>query len=316
LFPARHGIADLDRRQCPVRRHAASWRMPAAVEADLATWEDSMIKDVMVRLDGTKADETRLAAVNEIAERFNSHIVGLFFNPLPIIYPEDGDDAGAIVAAELIQKARETGDVTEAKVRQRLARLQKPSEIRRFDVLLDGFGPIAADQARAADVFVELRPNGAPQDPEKLVEGVLFGSGRHLLLVPDGSSGKLGFDRVLLAWNGSRECARALSEAKPYLLEAEGVSVVVVDASGVEEEANLGKDAVKHLKHHGIRASLHYIKSRDGNVGAALIDEAKRMKADLIVMGGYGHSRLREWLLGGTTYEMMHHAPMPLLIAH
>jgi nucleotide-binding universal stress UspA family protein len=120
----------------------------------------------------------------------------------------------------------------------------------------------------------------------------------------------------MIAWNGSREAARAVAEAMPYLHEAETVSIAIVDDSEpVEDKALLGKDRVEHLLHHGIRAKVHRV-TKNGSIGSALIAESKRLKADLIVMGGYGHSRLREWLLGGATYEMVHNAPVPLLIAH
>jgi nucleotide-binding universal stress UspA family protein len=190
-------------------------------------------------------------------------------------------------------------------------------ELRRFDILNDAAGDVAAREARAADTFVALRPNGASQEPEYLVESVLFGSGRHILLVPNRKPTKVMADRILVAWNGTRESARALAEALPYLHKAQQTTVVVVDDEPpTEAQAMLGKDAVNHLKHHGIKAALHYARLRNHDVGATLIAEARRLKADLIVMGGYGHSRLREWLLGGATYELLHKAPVPLLIAH
>jgi nucleotide-binding universal stress UspA family protein len=275
-----------------------------------------MIKDVMVRLDGTAADEVRLAAANDIADLFQSQVIGLFLNVLPVVIAAE-DGIGAIRAAELLQKAREAGDSIEARLTQRLARLQKPMELRRFDILNDAAGDVAAREARAADTFVALRPNGASQEPEYLVESVLFGSGRHILLVPNRKPTKAMFDRILVAWNGNRESARALAEALPYLHKAQQTTVVVVDDEPpTEAQAMLGKDAVNHLKHHGIKAALHYARLRNHDVGATLIAEARRLKADLIVMGGYGHSRLREWLLGGATYELLHKAPVPLLIAH
>ena len=132
-----------------------------------------MIKDVMVRLDGTAADELRLAAANDIADLFQSQVIGLFLNVLPVVIAAE-DGIGAIRAAELLQKAREAGDSIEARLTQRLARLQKPMELRRFDILNDAAGDVAAREARAADTFVALRPNGASQEPEYLVESVLF----------------------------------------------------------------------------------------------------------------------------------------------
>jgi nucleotide-binding universal stress UspA family protein len=172
----------------------------------------------------------------------------------------------------------------------------------------------SAREARTADVFVALRPDSVPNEPERVVENVLFGSGRHVYLVPTRSERKTSFERVLVAWNGSREAARAPGESLPYLKVAGSTVVYVVDNQpAMEDQARLGTDVKRYLRDHGIAATLHHGK---GDVGELLIVKASRQRAELIVLGGYGHSRLREWLLGGVTYKLLHQSPLPLLLAH
>lgn len=242
-----------------------------------------MIRDVMVRLDGTKADDARLAAANDIAERFEGQVIGLFLNELP----------------PPLERTHAAGDQLERALVEKLGQLQRPTEIRRFDVIAGALGDVAAREARSADAFVAMRPNGSPAEPDDLTEHVLFGSGRHLYVVPGGKPLPSRFDHIVLAWNGSRESARALGEAMPYFEKARLVTVVVVVEDAVEVEAVLGRETVHHLKHHGVDAILHRVTNKTGNVAATLLAEARRLEADLIVLGGYGHSRLREWLLGG-----------------
>jgi hypothetical protein len=145
-------------------------------------YEGAMIKDVMVRLDGTSEDDVRLVAAGQIAEIFESPITGLFFNVLPpplIEHRLNGTDASQ--TTKLLDSARQTGDAIEATVFERLTQLQQPTNLRRFDVV--GVGEIsdtALPLARAADTFVALRPIGRSNEPEGLIENLLFGKRTHL----------------------------------------------------------------------------------------------------------------------------------------
>ena len=127
-----------------------------------------MIKDVMVWLDGSPADEIRLEVAGSIARQFEGQVVALVLNPIPLTGPIEGNVTGTVAGAELLEKAREAGDITEEKLVKRLKLIDRPVEIRRFDVLANDIANIAAREARAADTFVALRPNGA-MDPERLV---------------------------------------------------------------------------------------------------------------------------------------------------
>jgi nucleotide-binding universal stress UspA family protein len=272
-----------------------------------------MIKDVMMRLDATVADEIRLRAADDIAGIFGAHVIGLFVNVIPF-YPI-ADLSDPLVTTTILEAARANGDKIATELGRKLEELGRPTELRRIDAIAENIGLVAASEARSADVFVAIRPGKSNPEPRQIAESVLFESGRHLVLI----SGRLpsgSFERILLAWNGSRESTRAMAEALPYLLLAKTVTIVVVgDGPPVDGDARSGSDAKNHLHHHGIKATLRHAK-RNGSTGATLIEEAKRMDADLIVMGGYGHSRLHEWLLGGATRELLNNAPVPLLIAH
>jgi nucleotide-binding universal stress UspA family protein len=276
-----------------------------------------MIKDIMVRLDGTSGRVTRLAAVNQIAEIFDSHITGLFFNVLPSVLPDPHNEASVKDAARLLDDARKAGDAVEATVLQRLERLRQPTFLRRFDVIGDEIPDTASRLARAADTFVALRPNGHSSEPEDLIENLLYGAGRHLFLVPDDQKTMMAFDNVVVAWNGSREAARALAESLPYLHQAQKVSVVVVESEHpTEADALMGNDAVQHLRHHGINAVKYRAVGEDDETADVLIEECRRLGANLLVMGSYGHSRLHELLPGSTTTRILRRSPLPLIIAH
>jgi len=121
----------------------------------------------------------------------------------------------------------------------------------------------------------------------------------------------------MVAWTAKRESARALADATPFMEGAEQIGLVAVDASpAYQGDTFAGYDISTHLARHGLEISLRQPDSFGRTAAKALLDEARDCGADLIVMGGYGHSRLREFILGGVTRELTAHSSIPILISH
>jgi nucleotide-binding universal stress UspA family protein len=272
-----------------------------------------MIKDILLRLEDDDADGEKLTAAAEIAYLFGARITGLFLNVLPAIAPEFGEPT-----PEALRLAREAGNAVEKQLIIKLAEfgIPTPTEIRRLDVFSEEITDVLARQCRTTDVYVSQAPE-CNSELRSLIEDLLFQSPRHMLLVPKTGWTKSAISRIVIGWNETREAARAVSEALPYLYKARVVTiVVVVDAMPVDEDALIGRDLKGHLYHHGIDAILRHLVRKDGTVADNLIRESQRREAGLIVIGGYHRSPLRERLLGGTTRSLLDHCPLPLLIAH
>ncbi|WP_262268675.1 MULTISPECIES: universal stress protein [Microvirga] len=276
-----------------------------------------MIKDIMVHLDGSPEDEIRLEHGQALASADRAHLIGLFANQLPdltIAMPMDGGAAAMQVLTELQDQALKDGDVTARRLTERLASLQVPGELRRLDETFGALTGRVAEQARCADLFIATRCYGEAQSAlwPDLVEAVLFGSGRALLLVPPGRHRKGPFETVLVAWNGSREAARALREGMAFIEQAARTVVLIVDPpADVEPAAELKA----HLAHHNVVAEVVTADSQGRDVAEVILEEARRVSADLVVMGAYGHTRLREQVFGGATRDMLTAAETPILVA-
>jgi nucleotide-binding universal stress UspA family protein len=219
------------------------------------------------------------------------------------------------VVTELEEQARKDGDGTAKRLTERLTGLQGPAELCRFDETFGAMSIKVTEQARYADLFLATRPYGAGDTPVwlDLVESVLFGSGRALLVIPPGYRQSGSVRTVLVAWNGSREAARALSEGLDFVENAVRTVVLMIDPRhGAAAEA----DVKAYIAHHGVTAEIVAVESQGRRVADVVLEEANRVSADLVVMGGYGHTRLREQVFGGATLDMLTVSDRPVLLAH
>jgi nucleotide-binding universal stress UspA family protein len=144
---------------------------------------------------------------------------------------------------------------------------------------------------------------------------VLTDSGRPLIVVPQGHEVFAG-DRILVAWDGSAKAARALNDALPFLRAASHVELVSVTGEKELRPAVSGADLAPHITRHGIKVGELTLPALDGDVAETLRHHDNLIRADMIVMGAYVHSRLRQMMLGGTTRSLLKNCPVPLFLSH
>ena len=265
-------------------------------------------KDVLVIVAEAEVDEPAIA------------LAAAFLTPLPDEPLAYEPTVVAGVWAELLSRARSEAEAERVKVDMRMKQIGRPYELRTAEALSRDLGRVAAVHARYADVAVLARPQqGAGGDlREEIVEGVLFHSGRPALIAPPDWKGTSIGKRVVVAWDASREATRALSEADDLLCFADAVTVVTVDAKpkmfghGDQPGANIAA----HLSRRGLPATVRNVDSAGRAPALAILEEASALDADLVVMGAYAHSRIRELVFGGATRELLRTATVPILMAH
>jgi nucleotide-binding universal stress UspA family protein len=171
------------------------------------------------------------------------------------------------------------------------------------------------DHARLRDLTI--LPLGPTPDYRHVVaETVIFEAGRPVLVLPEAAALTPALDRVVVAWDFGRPAARALADALPLLARAGHVAVVNVETGTPPETTRTREDLLRHLDRHGIAATFETFEAGDRTVGAALADHAVDAGADLLVMGAYGHSRLRDFVVGGATKSLLAAPPLPLFLSH
>jgi nucleotide-binding universal stress UspA family protein len=149
-----------------------------------------------------------------------------------------------------------------------------------------------------------------------MIEGALFGSGRPLIVVPHTYKQGLKLDRIIICWDGSRPAARAIADSLPFLQRAKSIDIVVVTGERDKSGEITGTNMRRHLARHGITVEIKHITRGGAGVQNAILAHAADTRADFMVLGGYGHSRLREFILGGVTRSILRSMTVPVLMSH
>ena len=173
-----------------------------------------------------------------------------------------------------------------------------------------------ARRARTRDLCIV--PLGEPASGSlDVAQSAIFGSGRPVLVLRPGEGAfRAGLNKVVVAWDGARAAARALADALPILQQAGEVRLVTMLDEKPSAVAGLAAEAQRHLARHGIEAAVDEVEPHGRRIGAALDGYLEEHRPDLLVMGAYGHSRLREFVLGGMTRDVLRHMTVPVLLSH
>jgi nucleotide-binding universal stress UspA family protein len=279
------------------------------------------IKDILAIVMDAAEDEAAIAAAEALRAKSNgqladAHLACAFLTPLPDEPLAYEPTVVAGVWAELLGRARAESEAARAAVEKRLG---EGVELRTAEALSRDLGRVAAVHARYADLVILTRPKETGGElAEELIEGVLFHSGRPALIVPPDWKGGAPGTRVALAWDASREATRALSDAAGLMGATQTVAVITVDAKprmfGHGDQP--GQNVAAHLARRGHDVEVRNADSMGRPIAQTIIEEAQAFGADLLVLGAYGHSRLRERVFGGATRDLMRTCPIPMLMAH
>jgi nucleotide-binding universal stress UspA family protein len=282
-----------------------------------------MIRDLLLAMTGTPADRAALAAGVQLARALDAHLDVVEPVSLPMFMPAPWggivpDSLLQDVHASLLDKARANVDA----LRGQLASSGIKFEVRLAEALFAEPPQAVAVHARHADI--SLVAGAATQSSDhaaaarQMFAGLLFESGRPVLVVPPHHPLRWPTGHAVVAWQPTREATRALHDAMPLLRRADSVDIVVVDpASPGDGPARLdGADIATHLARHGLKVDVVHLKSGSASVASVLLRHAADSGAGLLVAGGFGHSRLRQWILGGTTLELLDAMHLPVLFSH
>jgi nucleotide-binding universal stress UspA family protein len=277
-----------------------------------------MIKDILVNIECDKSrDSVRDYAIS-IAETYGAHLTGVTFancaeNPNYMMLGVPSD----ILAQILTQQ--------ETAAREAIARFEEAA--RRSDLSVahrlitrDAFGSsdTFSAMARHFDLSVIMQSDDEKRaNNDTLIHAALFNSGRPVIVVPYIQKAALKLDRIVCCWDGSRAAARAVNDALPFLKKARTVELFIVDNEKTSGPRIVrGVEIGNHLARHDLKVDVAVEPAADLDVANAILSHTADCSADLIVMGGYGHSRMREFVLGGATRGILEAMTIPVLMSH
>jgi nucleotide-binding universal stress UspA family protein len=295
-----------------------AWMLWHYQGANAAQGVEFMIEDIIVNLTPGEARDAAADYAISVASALEAHLAGIAFIYDPVI---PATIMGGGIPADLIEAQR-----VESERGARAAASRFNSAAQQAGLSFETH-EIAASAAGAADRFSQLarrfdlsvvgqpEPEG-PMTQDLVLETALFQSGRPVLAVPYIQKSGLKLDRVMVCWDGGRTAARAIGDAMPLLTRAKAVELVIFAGERGKQDELPGVDMAQHLARHKLKVTVSRMPLGDVEVADAILSHAADSAADFLVMGGYGHSRLREFILGGATRGILQAMTVPTLLSH
>lgn len=275
-------------------------------------------KTILVHVDDSPQWPGRFEVAAGLAADFNAHLVGLCLLQRPEL---PGYIRSAEIAEMIARRGRDAENRVKASRQMLLDRLAQRGLSGECRVVQGDPEELASVHGRYADLLVISQvdvntPNSSAAMDD--VQSVIFAAGRPLLLVPYAGKVRTLGKNIFVAWNASREATRAVTDALPLLQRADKVTVMVVrpraDARAHGEVP--GADIAAYLARHGVKVDVSAEEGEGIEVGELMLSRVADLGSDLVVMGAYSHSRLRQWILGGATRTMLESMTVPVLMAH
>jgi nucleotide-binding universal stress UspA family protein len=276
-----------------------------------------MIRDIIVNLTPSAERDPACAYAVSLAEAFNANITGVAFAYDPPWPPSVIESAVVDIYRTMKEKYKKEAQDAVARFEDAARKSQLQAQGLVIESSLLGSINTFARMARVFDLSVVKQPEPDRDDTaQDILEAALFEGGRPTLIVPYIQKQGFSAKRVMCCWDGSRPSARAMGDALPILQKAGGVKVVTISTGKFDERDITGAELATHLARHKLQVELVRIPAADIDVASAILSHAADTDASLIVMGGYGHSKLRELALGGATRGILQAMTVPTLMSH
>jgi len=279
-----------------------------------------MYKTLLVHFNDSRRAKLLLAPASALAEAFQAHVIGLSVAPPAAVIAMGAPEAAPVVVDEHVKLYRQDNAALRAQFDAAMRGRTFTHEWRDVDAGPYGVADRVLADARTADLVIAAQtdPQWPASDLLDVADRLAVESGRPVLIIPNsGAPERLGA-RVLVAFNHRREAARAAFDALPILIGAEEVKVVWVNPQSEDAAAQTvpAGDICAALARHGVKAGASEERTPRRSVGETLLEAAHGMGADLLVMGCYGHARLREFVFGGASRHVLANMDLPVLMSH